>query len=140
MSGVVNKDAFFRRLERRLGREFVQKLAGACFAAGNEVKNEADMLISQPGTGRRYGRHIASSPGEPPASDTGRLKSSIVVRVEPDPDGAGYKGVVAVATKYAKWLEYGTVKMAPRPFLRRALANRREAIGKIFRKIKVFRR
>lgn len=69
------------------------------------------------GTGRTYRRgkvtHQASSPGQPPAVDTGRLRSSITYEI-------GTNGRVLVArvgtnVSYAKHLEL------TRPFLRPAL-------------------
>lgn len=78
------------------------------------------------GTGRTYRRgknvtHRASSPGQPPAVDTGRLRSSITYEI-------GTQGRVLVArvgtnVEYAKHLELGTSRMRPRPFLRPALAK-----------------
>ncbi|QQS25153.1 MAG: HK97 gp10 family phage protein [Actinomycetota bacterium] len=77
------------------------------------------------GSGRTYRRgkvtHRASAPGQPPAVDTGRLRSSITHEL-------GAKGPVLVArvgtnVTYAKHLELGTSKMRPRPFLRPALAK-----------------
>lgn len=52
-----------------------------------------------------------SSPGEFPGVDTGTLKNSIHV----EPAGLGKRNLVA-GTAYAHYLEFGTSKMAPRPF------------------------
>lgn len=60
--------------------------------------------------------HQASAPGEAPATDYGNLASSGgIVQVKP-----GHYQVVFSA-KYARGLEMGTHKIAPRPFLRPAL-------------------
>lgn len=79
-------------------------------------------------TGRVYRRrsvvHQASAPGESPASDTGRLVQSSGTRYNPEE----LEGIVFFATAYAAPLEWGTVKMAPRPFLRPALDALREQI------------
>ena len=57
----------------------------------------------------------ASSPGNPPHLRTGKLKGS--VRYE-----YSVKQLELIADiEYAKFLEFGTWKMAPRPFLRPAL-------------------
>jgi len=37
-------------------------------------------------------------------------------------------GFVNAGTKYARFLEYGTRKMAPRPFMRPAMANKRKQV------------
>lgn len=62
-------------------------------------------------SGRRYGSHTASAPGQAPANWTGKLLSSIRVQKT--------KGVafVSVTAKYAEFLEFGTSKMRPRPFI-----------------------
>ena len=77
--------------------------------------------LSKPGSGRFYGAHQASSPGEPPAAITGALR-----------DSARYRWLtadtirVSVGTKYAKWLEFGTRDLAPRPFFRSVIARQRQ--------------
>lgn len=69
-----------------------------------------------PATGRVYKRggitHQASALGQYPASDTGRLASSVQI------EGIG-KPIVSVGTalQYGRFLEFGTVNMAPRPWL-----------------------
>lgn len=101
------------------------------------VENSAKRLVSAAGTGRLYdttfwrdskgrlrkGRkrvpHRASSPGAPPATDTGRLLNSIAHTIENDLTGLYAK--VEARTNYSLYLELGTRYMAPRPFLRPAL-------------------
>ena len=62
-------------------------------------------------SGRRYGSHTSSSPGQPPANWTGKLLKSIKVQKS--------KGMafVYVTAKYAEFLEFGTSKMRARPFI-----------------------
>lgn len=62
---------------------------------------------------RRSVRHQASAPGEYPATDTGFLVSSVIGEVLRDT----FEAVLSSGVIYAKWLEFGTKKMAPRPFL-----------------------
>lgn len=85
-------------------------------ADGNEL------IMSGAKTGRIYRRrgvdHQASAPGEPPASDTGRLVKSSRPRYE----YADLTGIALWSTEYAAALELGTEKMAARPFARVALA------------------
>jgi HK97 gp10 family phage protein len=82
------------------------------------LRNEAlDLILREPKTGRQYGRHRASAPGEAPASDTGRLVQSI--RVE----HKGLRGSVIVGADYGLALERGTSRMRPRPFMTRAMKN-----------------
>lgn len=93
------------------------------------VRNEAiTLILNSPKTGRVYRRrgveHQASAPGEPPASDTGRLVGSIRTSYSE----SELAGTVTASTDYAAHLEYGTQRMEPRPFMRPALASRRDAI------------
>lgn len=72
-------------------------------------------------SGRTYKRgkhtHQASAEGEPPKSDTGNLASHIRGFVEDR-----FTAVLEGATKYARFLEFGTRFMGARPFLARAAA------------------
>jgi len=56
--------------------------------------------------------HRASAPGEAPASDTGNLVSKIIVKQKS-------KNITNVESNanYSAFLEYGTSKMEPRPFM-----------------------
>ena len=101
------------------------------------VENKAKRLLTLHGGGRVYttrfwrdkdgrlrrgGRrvpHQASAPGMPPASDTGRLLTSIHHSVTGVLDTLEAR--VGTDVNYALYLELGTRYMAPRPFLRPAL-------------------
>lgn len=64
--------------------------------------------------------HRASAAGEAPASDTGVLAGSIeMTQVAP----LHYQ--VGTALVYGRWLEYGTLKIAERPWLRPAVEKNR---------------
>lgn len=65
--------------------------------------------------------HTASAPGEAPATDTGRLVSSLAADIN------GLRAEVSANTEYAAPLEFGTRKMEPRPFLFPALEKERPA-------------
>ncbi len=49
--------------------------------AGKEIAATAKGLLAQPGTGRKYGNHIASAPGQPPAAKSGKLASSLTTAI-----------------------------------------------------------
>jgi HK97 gp10 family phage protein len=95
-------------LEPRLAR-LVQQ--GAADIAAKAI----ELIESSPGGGRIYHGHVASAPGEPPRSDTGELVGSITAT------GSGLSAEVRVDSGHAVYLEYGTSKMAPRPFLQPAI-------------------
>ncbi len=100
------------------------------YKGANLVRNEAiSLILDTPKTGRIYRRgdeeHQASAPGEAPASDTGTLVGRI--RVD-DSKLDELRARVVASTAYAAHLEYGTQKMEPRPFMRPALANKKQEI------------
>lgn len=87
--------------------------------AGEMVRQEAVRSIGE-GTIRGLG-HIPSLPGHPPKGDTGRLELSIDVELR-----ASERSVNVIArAPYAAALEFGTVHIAPRPFMRPALQKHR---------------
>lgn len=111
-----------------------QAASRAVLEGAKLVEDEAKLLITNsPATGRVYKRnsveHTASSPGNPPRSDTGDLRKSIFHGPTDDP----MTSVVSVNSdiKYAAALEFGTEKIEPRPFLRPALQNKRKEIEQI---------
>lgn len=82
--------------------------------AAHDVEARAKVAIQTGAkTGRMYGRHQASAPGEAPATDTGHLVNSIHVDAGPGELAAE----VVVGAEYGAYLEFGTTDMAPRPFL-----------------------
>ncbi len=86
----------------------------------------------RPGTGAYYSRgrklHRASVPGRPPAVDIGLLRASITHEVTRE--AGEIIGRVGTHVEYAPYLEFGTSRMAARPFLRPALINNKAAIIK----------
>jgi hypothetical protein len=112
----------FDELARRVRGDTERRMAAATLQA----ETEAVAMYSHPGTGRIYGNHQASSPGEPPAPDTGQLRASHISVVETQ--GHDVVGRVVFNKDYAEPLERGTDKIAPRPALLRALT---EGLGRI---------
>lgn len=88
----------------------------ASFARGKVVE-----YMTGPKTGREYKvpgtqkTYTASAPGESPAIRTTRLFSSIAQEVRETPRGV--EGVVGTPLLYGLFLEIGTYKMRPRPWL-----------------------
>lgn len=72
-----------------------------------------------------------SRPGQPPHVLTGRLRQSITHDVRRD--GSTFIGRVGTNVEYARHLELGTRKMAPRPYLRPALLRERKRLADILR-------
>lgn len=66
--------------------------------------------------------HNPSLPGNPPAPDTGNLRNSIRYEVHNEENEVyGIVGTTQKDPPYGEYLEYGTSKMAPRPWLRPAM-------------------
>jgi hypothetical protein len=73
-------------------------------AAGNDIKNKAGRLIAQSnGSGRQYGAHRASAPGQPPARLSGDLRGSLKTFVFKSSEGFA----VRARQFYALFLEAG---------------------------------
>lgn len=92
------------------------------------VRAEALASMREPKTGRQYpgNPRRSSAAGEAPARQTGRLAGGVDVRG----DVPNLRATVNASTDYAATLEFGTAKMAPRPFMRPALAKKKAAIEK----------
>jgi len=105
----------FKNLQESSQKPMTDILKGG----GQEIRNIAVKKIqSDPKSGRTYMKynptrqHKASAPGEAPATDTGYLVSQIKVKaVKPD------EVVVDSQAPYSAYLELGTAKIQPRPFM-----------------------
>lgn len=100
---------------RMYGERLEQAVSMAVEATALEVRGDIVKRIQRgPKTGRVYRRgnilHQASAPGQAPATDTGRLASSIVYeRLSP------MLATVGSNIVYAAMLEFGTRRILPRP-------------------------
>jgi hypothetical protein len=100
------------------GREVAADVSRAVMASALEALTDVRKAIQgPPKTGREYPRgangdkvHRASAPGEAPATDTGALVSSTYLsRVDEFTQAIGSR------LDYAFFLEFGTMKIDPRP-------------------------
>ena len=89
--------------------------------AGAFAENAVKMALSMPGGGKLYGSHRASAPGQAPSVWTGDLRASITHTVLKL--GVLWTAIVGTDKEYAPKLEFGTNKMAPRPFMRVTIAR-----------------
>lgn len=90
-------------------------------------------------SGRIYRRgsitHQASAPGQSPATDTGVLIRS--AKTEVDTAAKEINGVVSFGALYARMLEFGTRRMAARPFFGQAIDSvRPEMVTQFVKSIK----
>ncbi|KPL70174.1 hypothetical protein ADN00_18920 [Ornatilinea apprima] len=102
-----------------------------------EIEKISKESMEGPKSGRLYSRgkktHHASAPGEPPAVDSGNLANSIQSEVSMQANGP--RGVVFTNTEYAVGLEFGTRKMAARPFMKPAADRMRPIYLSALKKI-----
>lgn len=132
------------RLDYKKARNLAMKMAEAGMIAATEfAAGEVKAMLSKPGTGRLYRKrrasakggyihHRASAPGQPPAVDTGALRSSISKRIEKR--GLEIYGFVGSRLAYARTLEAGGRHVAARPYLRPVLKARGRDINAAFAK------
>ena len=132
-------------------------------AAAIALVRQTKVELSTPGRGRVYlkprfhrdGRrmrtkrgalmfikHRASAPGDPPAVDTGNLRGSITFERVTKPLGANVTGGaprittarrVGTNVEYGPYLEFGTPRVAARPFLEPAVRKVSVALGRQLR-------
>lgn len=115
---------------QRSGR--VYKKPGTHGAALKHTK----MLLGEYGHKLRGGQlYRASASGEPPAKRTGALRMHWTGDVEPScsPEGVKVTAYIESQEKYAAYLEYGTNKIAPRPFVEKIKEKAQPEIEKIFK-------
>jgi len=114
-----------------LSKKYTAEVAKSLVASGQLVRTDAIKSIQTISSGEQVTRyrlgggkktHTVSIPNDPPNTDTGRLVSSVQVEVRAD------DVYVGTNVEYAPWLEFGTQKMAARPWLFPALERNREAI------------
>ena len=131
---VIGLDAMLGNFDdyaRRVGPAVATAMSNGAHLVAGDARRSIQQ-VSQGETVTRYhaGRqpktHVASKAGDAPNTDTGQLVGAI--QVEPKAD-AIYVGISRAGVfEYARALEYGTVKMDERPFLRPALEGRKRQI------------
>src|SRR5437868_4634767 len=92
-----------QKLEAAIGR-FVVK--GAAYIEG-QLKSS----MAEPKSGKAYGKHVASAPGESPAVDSSNLTNSIATLIAAN----RLEAKIGTPVDYSLFLEEGTSKMAARP-------------------------
>lgn len=108
---------------QRASKDIRDAVSRAVVGTALELQGNIKTSIARgPASGRTYEKynprrtHTASASGQPPMTDTGRLVNSI----EFDKIG-DLTATVGSKLAYATYLEYGTSRMAARPFFRPAV-------------------
>lgn len=104
------------------GTDMERVVTKALYTAGSLIETDMAHSITEGSVSGK--NHFASLPGQPPNADTGVLDRSIetvvVDRLQVE---------VSVNAPYAAALEYGTSKMAPRPYAAPAIARNRKKVA-----------
>lgn len=115
MSRVTIYGPSIETIVENVSNEIQHQMAGRSYRAANELRNSALTVLRGQRSGRMYGSHQASAPGEPPAVKTGQFRISW----EPSTFAFGNSYISRISNPkfYAGWLENGTPggQMAPRP-------------------------
>lgn len=123
LSGGKELQAALKAMQGQISVEVGRAVVGSALELQGDIKKR---IQRGPASGRVYKKsnptrtHQASSPGEAPASDSGRLANSIFF----DTQGS-LTAVVGSRLVYALWLEFGTTNMAARPYFRPAVEQMR---------------
>ena len=118
-----------------IGEQMAREIDVVCENTALDIQARAQMAIMNPPKGGRIYRrgnvaHQASAPGEAPATDTGALVNSAYTKKVADAD---YE--TGFTAEYAAALEFGTAKIAPRPYLRPAVEAVRDAFIRAIKRI-----
>ncbi|MGK8640317.1 HK97-gp10 family putative phage morphogenesis protein [Brucella anthropi] len=128
---IKGLDKHVKRLQNM--RKAARQVTGALYAAGQDIELDAERSITE-GSVSGPG-HIPSLPGQPPNRDTGELDNSIETTVEAQNPPTVH---VTSHAEYSAALEYGTSKMAERPFMRPATEkNRKNVSSKVAAAVRV---
>lgn len=116
----------------RVSSKFESEATALVNRTAQNIRNTAVRSIQkQSSSGVTYEKynprrsHVASSPGQPPNTDTGRLAGSIRAVESGTPTA-----YVEALADYAAHLEFGTRNMAARPFMTPAVEAEREKFRK----------
>jgi hypothetical protein len=122
---------------KKMRLAFAQRMVRAVKAVANELKHS---VLRGPRSGRMYrlpGRgnlwYQASAPGQPPAFRTGAMNDSVSYTV--GVYGHRILGRVGaldtLGRPYPRYLEGGTTRMQPRPWLRKTMLRLTPRVGSI---------
>jgi HK97 gp10 family phage protein len=122
---MKGKDRHIKRLRTLAGPGAARTANRIVFVGADMIRAEAHQSISR---GSVSGKgHVPSVPGEPPNRDTGNLQAHLET-TNPRPLVAEVRS----EAEYAAPLEFGTSKMAARPYIRPARDAKVPEIQRLF--------
>lgn len=115
MSRVVIHGGSIEEIAEKVVNGVNHQMASRSYRASNELRNSALSILRGQRSGRMYGSHQASAPGEPPAQWSGAYRTSWFPTTYAF--GTSYISRIENPQRYADYLENGTPhgQMAPRP-------------------------
>lgn len=126
MVKIIGRAKAVGRINALRGAEAVREIGKALFVAGNRIQVDAQHSITEGSVSGKA--HVASRPGEPPKADTHGLDRQIETElVEP------LKVQISSNARYAAFLEFGTSRMAARPYMMPAARRNARAVTKLVR-------
>lgn len=127
MPRITGKAGAQARLNGLAGQKKAALVGRALFVGGETIRAHAQRSITEGAVSGKS--HVASAPGQPPNEDTGHLRTRIEV-TQPAP----LRVEIASEARYSAALEYGTSRMAARPFMGPAARARRKEVTGLVRK------
>ena len=117
----------FKQVHQKVLHSVQDQAKSRTIRAANAIKKASNKVLSNAGgrSGRSYrkpstskAKYTASAPGQPPALRSGNLRGSWKTLPEGEMIGSGMVFTPGIHSDviYAPFLEYGTSKMAARPF------------------------
>ena len=129
MVKITGRMAHAARLKRLRSPGMVREIGKAIKAAADELEGEAEHSITAgAASGQKGGKHqhIPSLPGQPPNEEFGTLRANIETKMTRQ-----LTAEVSSNAPYGAALEFGTSKMAERPFMRPAAEKTRPKAQKL---------
>lgn len=124
---ITGQKAFSAKLRRLHDRGKDGEIGSALFAGGERIADYAKGSIMAGAVSGKY--HVPSKPGEPPSNNTQHLHDNIeTVQVK--------TLIVEVSSNasYSAYLENGSSKMQPRPFMGPAVRAKRDEVVELIGK------
>ena len=117
-------------IPQQIVNQIEAELPSRAVRAANALTTAKNQVLRGQRSGRRYGGHTASAPGEPPANWSGHLRDSSFKEITND----AHLPAIESEAFYADWLENGTPggQMAPRPFRDKILQMAEPEVSAIY--------
>lgn len=122
MARIAGAQAVSAKLRKGVSAQGLDLIQAVLFEAGQRVQTDAQTSITE-GAVSGAG-HVPSAPGEAPNNDTGVLANNIET-LETGP----LHVTVSSNAPYAAHLEFGTSRMAARPYMGPALQKNKKRIA-----------